>query len=347
MTLQFLESFEYLNALADKYTGNYLDTAYNIISTTYARSGTRSLKCYWTDRDLNIDIPTPATEMYIGLAVLHSTSYLDNSNRAFIQLLGDNGYANLSIRRDILTRWTLRDATDSIIHTTPAKVMGAWYFIEIKIKPSNSSSSGDVIFKINEEEVYSCGAGVDFLHASNSGTTTNTLKILGDSVYVVKYIDDIYICDSAGSVNNTFLGDSAIDVLYPDGNGNANQFTGSDADSTDNYLHVDEAQADDDTSYVESSTSSHLDQYTFDNLASTPSLINGVIASTYAKKDDAGSRTGRLVCRRSSTNYEGSSFNPSTDYLYFDEVWEQDPSTAAAWTESNLNAAEFGIKVQS
>ena len=48
----------------------------------------------------------------------------------------------------------------------------------------------------------------------------------------------------------------------------------------------------------------------------------------------------------SGTDYEGDSQNVGTDYRYFRQIIEKNPNTTAAWTESEINTAEFGYKVQ-
>jgi hypothetical protein len=52
------------------------------------------------------------------------------------------------------------------------------------------------------------------------------------------------------------------------------------------------------------------------------------------------------VIRSNSTDYDDSSQAiASTDYLFINRISEVDPNTSAAWTDTNLNSAEFGIKV--
>jgi hypothetical protein len=38
-------------------------------------------------------------------------------------------------------------------------------------------------------------------------------------------IDDLYVCDSTGSTNNTFLGDVRVDTVRPIGAGNYSEFS--------------------------------------------------------------------------------------------------------------------------
>jgi hypothetical protein len=74
--------------------------------------------------------------------------------------------------------------------------------------------------------------------------------------------------------------------------------------------------------------------------------IFGVQVNMVARKDDAGGRTLRSLTRISSTDYEGMSQNIGTDYRDYRQIIEQNPNTSATWTESDINGAEFGYKVQ-
>ncbi len=223
-------------------------------------------------------------------------------------------------------------------------ISGKWYYLEVKATCKNSISADEFIVKLNGTEILNLAATTDTQETANQGI--DAIVLAGGFSTGIIYWDDLYICDLNGSVNIDFLGDCSVETLYADGNGTTSNFTGSDADSVNNYLHVDEAQQDGDTSYVEDSTPSNIDLYTYDDMAATPDTIFGVGLRSYARKDDAGARTGRLLTRRSAANYEGSNFSPGTSFLGFDEIWDVDPSTSSAWLEAGVNAAEFGIKVQ-
>jgi hypothetical protein len=136
-------------------------------------------------------------------------------------------------------------------------------------------------------------------------------------------------------------------TLYPNGNGNYSQFVGSDGNSTNNFQLVDEAQANDNTDYVERDVVGDKDSYAFENLPSTPDAIKGVQICTIANKQDAGSRTGRMFFRISGTDYESADFTPAeASYTAFTHLADVSPATSSAWTESEVNGMEAGIKVQ-
>jgi hypothetical protein len=134
--------------------------------------------------------------------------------------------------------------------------------------------------------------------------------------------------------------------LYPSGNGNTSNWVGSDGNSTDNYLMVDETSPDSDTTYVESGTSTNKDTYAFGDISHTPTSIYGVQVTTYAKADDAGARLIGVVTRSAAADYNASVTHAlGASYAHHPTVLETDPATAAAWTKTNLNAAEFGVRV--
>jgi hypothetical protein len=179
----------------------------------------------------------------------------------------------------------------------------------------------------------------------SANATAGTVRI-GSSVRGL--FDDVYICDATGSIRNDILGPQKVYTLLASGNGNSSQFVGSDADSTDNYLLVDEADTDDDTTYVESSTATNRDDYAFGDLPDTLSQINGVSINAIAKKDDAGTRALDLYTRISATNYDAAlDAALAESYTNHQHIFEQNPDDAADWANADVDGANFGIEVAS
>jgi hypothetical protein len=184
----------------------------------------------------------------------------------------------------------------------------------------------------------------------NGGTST-----LADSVVFVrgpstgsggvhKY-DDIYITDSGGIINNGYLGDIRVYARFPDGNGNYSQLLGSDGNSVDNYLLVDENPDPNTSDYVGSGTPGQIDTYT---MADIPSgIIKAVVQRSYMAKSDAGARTARNVVRIASMDYTSSDFSLNTSYAQQATFWDASPASTVAWTSSEVNSAEFGVEVRS
>ena len=51
------------------------------------------------------------------------------------------------------------------------------------------------------------------------------------------------------------------------------------------------------------------------------------------------------MIRQAGTNYDGTTMPPlTTTYAAYAQIYEQDPSTSAAWTIPGVNSAEVGVK---
>jgi len=158
-------------------------------------------------------------------------------------------------------------------------------------------------------------------------------------------ISDIYVTNEVGdSPYNSFLGPLIVETLFPDGNGTDSDFTGSDADSTDNYLHVDESPThDSDTSYVESTTNTNRDTYTFGALVSTTGALRGIMATAVAKHGGGGDNI-LMSTRPIATDHDSSAYALTAAYAPVDHVWQISPETSSAWTIAEVNDSEFGIE---
>lgn len=219
---------------------------------------------------------------------------------------------------------------------------GMWYYVELKFV--SHGSTGAVTVRINGVQEIAL-TNLDTLKLDNGvGSLVLGANIPQTTLPSVDF-DDIYIADTNGSVNNNFLGDRQVALLTPTANGNSSQFVGSDADSTDNYLLVDDGAApDDDTTYVESSTNGNKDTYGFSNLPSYASEVLGVGVKIIAKKVDPGARDAKAVARSSTTETDSAALGFSDSYTARQGIFEQDPNTTTTWTVSGVNAAEFGLK---
>ncbi len=210
-----------------------------------------------------------------------------------------------------------------------------WYWLELKVKCNGATGTYDL--RIGETSI----ASDTGLNTKAGANNFHDKVLFGNSASDFYRIDDLYICDASGASNNDFLGNVKVTDLRPDGAGNTTEFTPL---AGANYLSVDEQLIDKDTTYVESSTSTNKDTYTYDNITATN--IKGIEIITCCRESDASAFSLINVTRSGGTDYDSSSQAiGGTDYVFRSNVIEQDPNTAAAWTDTNLNAAEFGIKV--
>jgi len=341
MAILLLESFEGIEDPEDKYT---IESAALVnISSAYYRSGAQSLLCsygYW----FRIDLPASTDDGVIGFGYRFSDVSTTATTGALVMFYDGSG-EQISLDVDPMGRLHLARGATILAYSSKNLIRQKWQYIEVKWNCVNSIGADTFIVRLDGVEVINLAATTDCQAQAGSGVTI--IYIQGASHASNNYFDDLYVLDLTGAApNNDFLGDIQITALNPNGNGNASDFTGSDADSTDNYLHVDETIPDWDTSYVESLTIGHVDLYTYEDLPATPDTIYAVQTVMVARKDTAGARYGNLLTRVNSTNYNGDTFAPvEGSYTYHTKIWELNPDDSAAWAGADVNGAEFGVGV--
>jgi hypothetical protein len=186
--------------------------------------------------------------------------------------------------------------------------------------------------------------------------------IAGDATldYIV---DDCAINDTAvGGDQDTWPGEGEVIVLRPNGNGDNSQWVGSDADSTDNYLLVDEVPPSA-TDYVENETDEEIDDY---NLEATPAAlestdtINVVHVGVYAAVNDATGGDPNIALRIkasaagtveesatldcNSVTYQGPAPLPANSNYQL-TLYDLPGASTDPWTKATLDTAQAGVRV--
>lgn len=111
-----------------------------------------------------------------------------------------------------------------------------------------------------------------------------------------------------------------------------------------NFNFIDELAQDGDNTYLSSATVNNQERYDF--AATTATKVIAVNVKSFMRKDDAGTRTVRVVAKSGATTVDNGADLPlTTGYTQVTALFEVDPNTTTAWTQTTLNAAEFGVKV--
>lgn len=336
MALRFIDGFDHYAIPAQmllKYTGV---SNTQITSMTGRRAGSTAIKMYnggdkfWLTLD---DQPT----WIVGFA-FYADSNSSNSSKT-LQLVDSTSSVQLTmnILSGVIQLYRGDNGT-LLVSSAQTLQAGQWNYIEVKATIADSGGVFEV--RVNEQ-VWATYTG----DTKYSSTLANARTIrFCTASWVNTGIHDLYICDGTGSVNNSYLGDVRVDTVRPVGAGALTQF--SPQGGSVNWENVDDATTDGDTTYNVSDTIGQIDTFDCANLPAIGSVISGIQVNLMTRKDDAGSRTLRGVMRIASTNYEGADIVLTTDYHVCRQVWDQNPATAAAWTEAAINGAEFGYKVQ-
>jgi hypothetical protein len=277
---------------------------------------------------------------FVGFALKVS---FNGGTQKFLALMdGATEQVYLTVQTDGKIRLYNGDGTLLGTSTDTPFTAATWIYVELGVTIHNSAGTFELRF--NGVSEFS-GSGADTQNSAAAQATALKFGLIGSNNDNLQ-IDDLYVCDDAGSLNNTFLGPIAIPCKLPSGNGTTNSWTRGGADSGTNAGQVDEASQNGNTDYVLSGNVGDYDLYAFADLADTTSAIKGVVVTAWAEKDDALARTMANVVRSGAANYDQSA-NSLTNGTYTPKVsiLETDPATAAAWAATAVNSAEFGVKV--
>lgn len=134
----------------------------------------------------------------------------------------------------------------------------------------------------------------------------------------------------------------AVQTLTVDGDGNTT--SGWAAEGGD-FTRV---QSDDgDTTRLYTPTSNDVRQFSLTNTSGlTGVIIDSVKVYAKFRSLDPVSNTFQIGVRTNSTDYWSSDKDTvsSTSYILFDETWATNPNTGVAWTVSDLDALQVGVK---
>lgn len=220
---------------------------------------------------------------------------------------------------------------------------GTYFFVEAKVKLHDSTGTVDITYAGNNVLALT---GQD---TKNAGTAAVFDTIAAQSnTTAINALDDFYITNEQGSANTGFLGVIKVETIRPTGNGNSSVGVGSDGNSTDNYLLVDDVTTSAD--YVDFAATGDKDTYVFGDISTGvpylggATVVKGVMVCAYAQKTDAASRSLITVARLSATEADSAAMalnNGSPKLL--GHIYETKPG-GGTWTLTDANNAEFGVK---
>jgi hypothetical protein len=228
----------------------------------------------------------------------------------------------------------VRGFTDLVTGTTTLSA-GTWYHFAIKYFANNSTGTFELRLNGSVTPEINFGPG-NTINTSNAYTSAISLR----GAFERFAFDDFVIADDTGS--QPFLGDYDVYSIFPDGAGASAQFTPS---AGSNFENVDENPNDGDTTYNESSTTGHKDRFTMGNVPADTDTIYAVQVGAFAKKTDVGSRELNVLAHDGTTEGAGPDIALTTAYGWVIGMFEDHPSGAAAWTESEVNSMEAGYEV--
>lgn len=338
MAIEFFDGFEagMLDRWADFTTSNIVAGA--------ARSGGYGLSSLGVGQYFTLTLPASAKKT-IGFAYkLDAGGWGSASHQMLMIYSGADLHLNVSFDGS-LGHITVRRGDNTLLATSALNYTfaGVWKYIEVQA--TIADSGGTCIVRVDGTEwinftgdTRNAGSATDIdkvrmFHPSAFGATT-------DDWYVTNGTDDTA---TSGRADNGFLGDLKVEGLLPNGNGATSQWVGSDGNSTDNYLLVDEQPANT-SDYVGSSVIGDRDFWTMADTATTGTVyaVSGVV---HAAKSDAGAAALKVLLRDSGgTVVTGSSISMSTTWVTYNGTVYTAKPTGGAWTVAAVNGLQLGVE---
>jgi hypothetical protein len=231
--------------------------------------------------------------------------------------------------------------TNTLLGTTNVSIgTNQWHYLEFKVVFGASGSFELRIDGINRASASSV----------NTGSASNSIYFLGlangTAATQVYYISDLVVVAGDATSPNNFLGDVKVSVLRPTADSVINT-DWSVVGTAAKYDAVNDLVSDDDTSYLLSSVPTAKQSFTFEDIAGSPSILGVQIVVT-ARKEESGDHNLSALTRIGGTNYTHPSIGAlTTAYLQYCFPMGLNPATSGAWSVSDVNAAEYGVELQS
>ena len=313
------------------------------INTTTKRSGGASIRLTKSNLYFQKSI-TGIDEFYIRFGIYIDTfstnGYIEyqwlNTSTVLGRLwVSHTGVLNLSIG----SNYTILDSSPYILS------VDTWYLIEAHILIDDAAGSVDVEID-----------GVNYISYSGdtkpgADTTANIMKFInndyGSSGTADVYFDDMGLNDTAGGVDDSWLGDGKIIIIKPNADTATLDLTPSAAVA--HYTLVDEVPADGDTTYVEGSVDDEEDMYDLEACGLGDVIITRIWTESRSR-DTASSGKSVALITLASGGAEVSGGDVALAGTYTIKVLGAEelvnPVDASAWEVADIDALQAGIRTR-
>ncbi len=179
---------------------------------------------------------------------------------------------------------------------------------------------------------------LELIYEPTNDTIARVVSISpGEDFYAeIQYHGDVWSYSGGGGGGSL--------TLRPSGSGSMANLIGSGCAS--NYQCVDEVTADEGTSYVGRWANTYrTDVYALDNPASPTGTISRVTVFCRARTSNMQGDVMPTVYT-GSTEYNGTAQSLTGSYADYSHQWTINPNTGVAWTWSDINGLEAGVRLR-
>lgn len=287
-------------------------------------------------------LPTSDHTLYIGLA-FKCEGYLNNS--WILRLIqpprsgvGEGEVEGIQFYY-LATAQEIRVSRNGTVLWTTATggaiTYGYWHWLEFKIYCD--SVNGEVEIKCGGKTILSETGNTQ----ARSGVYHNGFLIANSHTRNLHW-DNLYICDSTGAKNNGYLGPSRIVTISPEGDGDESDWTPQ--TPGDHYAMVNEMPLVDNDDYLDSMSVGDKELWTYEDVANIGNTIHAVRVITDACSLEGAPARLKTLAKTGATETADDGLPLKASNMGIPRIMEVQPAGAGDWTESALNAYQFGVE---
>lgn len=176
--------------------------------------------------------------------------------------------------------------------------------------------------------------GFDSIAFTANGVTGQTSSV---------FVDDHYLLDLTGAVNNDYLGNVRVKTQFTAGAGALTNFIPSGANP--NWQTAQNRLLTDAGGYNSAANIGDADFYTIQAIINA-NVVHAVQVKTAARQDDATQRILHNRIRANAVIAEGTDHYLNQGYTYYNDIYELNPDTGVGFTGSEVNLLQIGPEVQ-
>jgi len=217
-----------------------------------------------------------------------------------------------------------------------------WHYIEMKVYCHPSAGTVDIMV---DDSTVASGTGLDTDYATVGSSPVFEGVCWRGQNNLLQYqprIDDLYVCDGSGSINNDFLGDCVVRPLYPTSDAGTNDWTPS--TGVNHYAVVDDQYWNDETDYLDTDTDADKEMFGFGTISTGDDIIGITLHSTNRRLSPSSGTLQHIYESNASEQGESGLILGVTTIRGNYSISETNPDTLSPWTEAEINAGTFGFQ---
>lgn len=341
MALVFIDSFAHWSTdsglgILQKYSSGDNSLCSTNTDPAFIRTGTQSLQvsseAFGTAPTIHF---SNRITMTAGVAWLCNSSLSEGG--AFFEFynLSDNDAYVVNFNEDGSVYFSVNGVQEAI--SAPGIISsGNFYYVELQC---TFEKLGAFEVRVNTVPVLAGNITVNNIDA----TGAETFFIPG-SAFLDIFYNDLYVLDSTGSHNTTFLGAVQIWAIYPDENETPLDWTPL---SGTNFSEVNQHPPPGDSAYVSAGTAGDIDQYHYTPSGPTGSYtISGIQHGMCARLDSGGAHTiASQIGTNTGSGPSIGSASVGSDYVFVLQPWDTNPETGEPFAVGDFATTFVGPNI--